>query len=243
MRRASLGLLMAFALAALAAPPARGQSADRPTPVVGGGTFNTAPRVAPGTYRDTILPNENLFYAIDVRSGQTLSATLELDGVDERTYDLSTVSTVRVQLHGPLRDADPNFTGFATTLRMFPIEAVSEPAQTLAGSVGAGRYTGPGRWYVSVSAGADEDARIELPFALRLTVAGDPVEEPRTATTQTAPPPARTEAGDGASGDDDSSDGGARTGAVAGIGAGGLVAGAAAGLLLARRRRRGPGAH
>ena len=232
MRRGALILLLA--LAALASPaPALAQ--ERPTPVVGGGTFNTAPQVEAGTYRDTILPNENLFYAITLRSGQTLRAALELDGVDERTYELSTVRVMRVQLHGPLRDADPEFTGFATTLRMFPIEAVSEPAQTLAGSVGASRYTGPGRWYVSVSAGADEDAKVELPFVLRLEVTGDPVEEPRTATTPAAPPAGSTTAA--ADEDHAEAGGGSRTVAVAGIGAGGLLLGAAAGLALARRRR------
>ena len=37
------------------------------TPVVGGGSFNAAPILEPGRYRDTILPAEYLYYGVRVR--------------------------------------------------------------------------------------------------------------------------------------------------------------------------------
>ncbi|KQV73968.1 hypothetical protein ASC61_02515 [Aeromicrobium sp. Root344] len=55
--------------------------AGRPTPVVGGITFNDAPALKPGRYRDTLRPGEQLIYRIPASWGQRprIRATLETD--------------------------------------------------------------------------------------------------------------------------------------------------------------------
>ena len=60
MRLATLTVLAVLAMAA----PAGAQA-----PVVGGGSFNAAPILEPGAYRDTILPHEYLYYGFSSSPG------------------------------------------------------------------------------------------------------------------------------------------------------------------------------
>ena len=46
-------------------PPPR-RPRRTPTPVVGAGSFTTAPILEPGSYRDTVLPEEYLYYGVRV---------------------------------------------------------------------------------------------------------------------------------------------------------------------------------
>ena len=67
--------------AADARPGARGhrsgvRAGQRGTPVVGGGSFNAAPILEPGSYRDTILPDEYLYYGFRLEAGQRLRVTV-----------------------------------------------------------------------------------------------------------------------------------------------------------------------
>ena len=70
-RRATLAAAVVAAL--LAAAPAAAQDA---APVVGAGSFTDAPIIEPGTYRDTVLPEEYLYYGVRVGAGQRLRVTL-----------------------------------------------------------------------------------------------------------------------------------------------------------------------
>lgn len=47
-----------------------------PTPVVGGSGFSDAPLLAPGTYRETFVPRETIFYRVAVGWGQRLRVTV-----------------------------------------------------------------------------------------------------------------------------------------------------------------------
>ena len=55
-------LVMALVLA-LAAP------ASAQSPIAGGGSFNSAPVLAPGKYKDTLRGGEQLFYAVTLKPG------------------------------------------------------------------------------------------------------------------------------------------------------------------------------
>jgi Ca-activated chloride channel homolog len=66
--------VIAVALSLLAAPA----HAQKAAPVKGGGSFNDAPLVEPGTYKDTILPGEQLYYAFTIAEGQQAKVAVAL---------------------------------------------------------------------------------------------------------------------------------------------------------------------
>src|SRR5215212_1581126 len=94
-------LVAALVVLALWAPVAQAQDA---TPVVGGGSFNTAPLIGPGTYRDTLLPGERLFYGVKLAAGQRLQVYGQLDAKENVIEDAATGFSVGIQT--PLREVD-----------------------------------------------------------------------------------------------------------------------------------------
>jgi hypothetical protein len=238
--RAFLAALAALvAVLAVAAPVAAQGGATRGEAVVGGGSPNAAPLLEPGTYRDTILSGETLFYAIRVEPGEQLRlrATIE---ADEAAWEASTVYWLEAEARSALRE--PLGIAYADAgedeRRAFAsgpggrIDRLTEPAETLRESAGATRYLGPGVWYASFYARPVEGRldRVELPFSFELAKEGARVPD---APAPGVPPPPKPAAGEGEP-DDGSGDG--ATVALAGVG------GALAGLVLggfARRRRTG----
>jgi hypothetical protein len=75
-------LLCLCVLVGLAQPPAARAQEPPPGPVgiQGGGSAETAPVLTPGTYRDTLLARDELWYGLDLQPGQTPSATLRVVG-------------------------------------------------------------------------------------------------------------------------------------------------------------------
>ena len=69
---------------------------------MGAGSFTTAPILEPGTYRDTVLPEEYLYYGVRVAAGQRLRVTLEAGLTGRELADLG-MAFVQVNLHGPDR--------------------------------------------------------------------------------------------------------------------------------------------
>jgi hypothetical protein len=206
-----VAVALAGTLLAVAAPatPARGQ-----TPIVGAGSFTTAPILEPGTrYRDSILPEEWLYYAIPVQAGQSLHVRVTTD-MDVDTFTRLPNSSLSVLTYDPQRSflferPAQDITDNGTILSPErPIEYVTQPARTYAESAGGDLdYGGPGTWYVAIGApltgtigGApprDEVRRVEIPIELEVDVVGEPTEPPvptPTATpTATATPTPRAE--------------------------------------------------
>ena len=235
-------------LLAAAAPAAAQESTPTPTPssgarvpVVGGGSFNTAPLIEPGRYRDTLLPGERLFYGIELAAGQRLHVGGRLDA-GEDVFGNATVG-FSVGIQTPLREVDvldlvdEDVTGNGTVTTGSPtdrIEFVSAPVLTTSAARDEGiTYRGPGTWYVSLYLSSDEQdpPRIEVPVNLDLEVVGQPRPDPEPEKTpaKATPAPAGGDSGDGTS-----------IGTVLGVGLGGLVVGGVLGALagaLTRRRR------
>ena len=67
--------------------------------ITGGAAHQDAPVLAPGTYSDTILAKEQLWYAVDLAVGQELTATSTLV-VDDKDFG-GAGSLYEVQLVGP----------------------------------------------------------------------------------------------------------------------------------------------
>jgi Ca-activated chloride channel family protein len=235
-------LAIAFALLLLA-PAAAAQEAG--TPVVGGGSFASAPLVEPGRYRDTLLPGERLFYGIKLEAGQRLRVAGQLD-VEEGALDSDIASGFSIGIETPLREVevldlvDDDIAGNSSVTagaNRDRIEFVSTPVLAASGArESTGNYRGPGIWYVSLYlSSTDQDpARVEVPVNLELEVQGEPQPDPSPEPTpaEATPAPDSEESGGG--------DDGPSPVAVLAVGLVAAVVGAGVGALLARRPRRGP---
>jgi Ca-activated chloride channel homolog len=189
--------IAALAAAALALPaPALAQSAAKP--VVGGGSFNTAPLLAPGTYSDTVAAGETVYWKVRLAKGQVLQAKATVDtsqietdpladdfdkGLANLNYFLDIFSPLRERLSeesgGTYASASARLegsqgagakTGTATGPRVLGFE------QILASDYDKAKFPAPGEWYVSLNA-ADSglyptDIPAELPVELELQVIG-----------------------------------------------------------------------
>jgi Ca-activated chloride channel family protein len=232
MRRA---LAVAAALLLVLPAAAAAQTSAQVEAVVGGGSFANAPLLEPGSYRDTILPGERLYYAVRLRAGQQLRVRARRDG-EPGGIDREIADGFSIGMQTPLRevitDTDEDRTGNSTVGDVedrFDVvyPKVLAPSAT---SDGIGAYMAPGVWYPSLYLIADErrPAKVELPVEFELQVIGDPQPdvspEPTPAkVTPTATPEAEDE------------EDGTSAAAVAGIGLLGLLVGLVGGGLAARR--------
>ena len=207
-------------------------------PVVGGGSFNAAPILEPGRYRDTILPGERLYYGVKLAAGQRLRVRAKLD-VKRGEVDTDTAAGFSIGLQTPLRevitDTDEDITGNSTVGNVEDEFNVIFPPAVAPSATrdGIGEYRGPGVWYPSLylPTTARKPAKVEFPIEFELEVIGDPQEDPSPEPTPgkeaATPGPDDEQAGDGS---------GTGAGAIAGIGLAGLLVGLVGGGFAARRR-------
>jgi Ca-activated chloride channel homolog len=231
--------LLLSLLLVLLAPSAAAAQQPAGTPVVGGGSFANAPLIEPGTYRDTLLPGERLFYGIKLEAGQRLRVAGQLDA-EEGAIDSETAGGFSIGIETPLREVevldlvDDDISGnTSVTSGAGPerIEFVSTPVLAASGArEGAGNYRGPGTWYVSLylSSTQEEPARVEVPVNFELEVQGTPQPDasPEPTPAEATPAPA----------EEDDSGGGTSLVAVIGLGLVGVLVGLLVGALLGRRR-------
>jgi Ca-activated chloride channel homolog len=188
---------LATACIALALPAAaRAQSGAKP--VVGGGSFNTAPLLAPGTYSDTVAAGETVYWKVRLAKGQVLRVRATVDtsqiqtdpladgfdkGLANLNYFLDIFTPLREQLSeesgGGFSEASARLegsldagakTGTATSPRVLGFE------QLLASDYNEDKFPAPGEWYVSLNA-ADSgtfpaEVPAELPVELTVEVVG-----------------------------------------------------------------------
>src|SRR6185436_11654111 len=213
----------ALALAAmllLAAPAAAGAQSSGPRePVVGGGSFANAPLLEPGRYRDTILPDERLYYGVRLEAGQRLRVRAKLD-VKPGEVDTETAAGFAIGLQTPLRevitDTDEDITGNSTVGNVDDdFNVIFPPAVALSATRdNIGEYRGPGVWYPSLYLPSvlKKPAKVEFPVEFELEVIGEPQQD---ADPDPTPSKAATPAPEKQAEDDG---GGTSAGAVAGIG-------------------------
>ena len=243
--RTARALACTLVLGLLLPGAARAQAAR--TPAVGGGSFNTAPLLAPGRYRDTILPDEFLYYGVALKVGQRLRVRARIASTDWQAWNDS-VFGFAINLSTPLRQVltDPvaqdvignsnaefgavSEDNMASRLRW---DFFGPPAVPLAEAVEQAPYEGAGTWYVSFNAFTRGQKQVaEFPLEFELSVDGTAQTEP----PDTTPAPTATPASgrDQPATADDA--GGPGAGALLGLGALGLGVGLVAGGLLGRRR-------
>jgi hypothetical protein len=193
MRRAALALLAAATLAVPAA-------AHAATPVVGGGSFNTAPLLGAGEYSDTVAAGETVYWKVHLDKGQVLRVKATVDTSQIQTNVTASdyqrglnLLDYRLDLFSPLREQLSEESGGSYDTASAHIEGASGAGaksgtatgpralgfeQILASDYDKDKFPAPGEWYVSVSA-ADSDfapaeASVELPVDLDVEVLGAP---------------------------------------------------------------------
>jgi Ca-activated chloride channel family protein len=237
-RRATLAAAVAAALLAAA----RAAAQEDATPIVGGGSFTDAPIVEPGTYRDTVLPEEYLYYGVNVGAGQRLRVKMTADISQEERSQLG-IAYVQVNLHGPDRSFFFDRTGPQSTTGRGsdPANVITDtalPVSETRDSV-ANSWVGPGVYFLAVYAvfvGDGDLPRAEIPVELTVSLEGQaqsettPTPSPSPSATPTASataaPPSVEDAQD------------STPMAAAGAGVAGLLIGVVGGIALRRQRRR-----
>jgi len=190
--------LLVLTLIALALPAPALAQGGAAKPVVGGGSFNTAPLLAPGAYSDTVAAGETAYWKVRLAKGQVLRVKATVDtsqiqtdpladgydkGLANLNYFLDIFTPLREQLSeesgGSFADASARLegsrdagakTGTATSPRVLGFE------QILASDYNEDKFPAPGEWYVSLNA-ADSgtfpaDVPAELPIELDVEVIG-----------------------------------------------------------------------
>jgi hypothetical protein len=218
-----------LALALLLALPGAAFAQDDYAPIVGAGSFNAAPMLEPGRYRDTVLPEEYLYYAIRVAPGQSLHVTANSE-LGEDAWSALNVAFVKVNVAAPDRkeidsdiDGDQSFTSAGDD----PADFTTQPATTVADEdAGEVAWSGPGVYFISfypAFVGSGDLPKAEIPFHFEVALEGDPQAEPSATPVATAKPPKPAPAPVADEG------GGTSPVLAAGFGIGGLLIGAAIG--------------
>ncbi|MGI9018603.1 MAG: hypothetical protein ACR2HR_16120 [Euzebya sp.] len=121
MRRLAVAGLLVLIIAAVLAPVVAAQTPTAPNPaptvelpsIEGAANPLDAPLVGVGSFVDTILQTETLWYALDAQPGQRVGATVGVIGRpgDPVAADTFLEVTVTDQQRQPLEDADSEFRG------------------------------------------------------------------------------------------------------------------------------------
>jgi len=226
---------LALALMLVLAAPAAAQ--DDYAPVVGSGSFNDAPVLAPGRYRDTVLPEEYLYYAVEVKPGQSLHVTASSELDTDAWSDLN-VAFVKVNVAAPDRkEVDSGIEGHQsfTSADDDPADFTTAPATTVADEDETQvSWTGPGVYFISfypAFVGSGDPPKAEIPFHFEIALEGQAQTEPSATPVATPTPKPKATVTPAAS----QGGGGTSPALAAGFGLAGLVAGAAVGFALRRR--------
>ncbi len=212
-------LLALIALLVLAAP------ASAQSPIAGGGSFNDAPVLAPGRYKDTLRGGEQLFYAVSLKPGQKLTAGLTVSGRTDSSYFM------KLALYNPLREKDV-FDGeqtepYGQSDRSASLRVEGKAVGEANGGTTERIYSEPGTYYISVGADdlGDNPQADQFDTLLDLQVTGQIIAEPTPTKTpeaaKTADPGQTAGLGGGDGGDGGSGELGMAI--VLGLALGGLV--------------------
>jgi hypothetical protein len=243
MRRPALALVLSLLLAT----PARAQ--DRGEPIVGGGSFGSAPLLQAGRFHDTILPGEYLYYGFRLAAGQRLRITLTHPDIDNRAVQELGVIGLSGRIHNPARTVDtlPSEEGDHADLGFGLDERepliVSSPDVTAEPDGRTERlFKNAGTYYLALHtlySGHNTPPRAEIPFtfAAEITGTAQPNVTPAATPTATGTPKAKATATAVATPAGAASDSGPPAALAAVFGVGGILIGVIAGIARRGRRR------
>ena len=234
----------------LGAAPAGAQDPAARSPAIGGASFNAAPLLEPGRYRDTILPDEFLYYGVALQVGQRMHVRARIASSDADAwreaaggFAINLFTPLRQRLTDPVEEDvlgngndDVGFVSEDNMAARLRWDFYGPTALPLVEALEETDYVGPGTWYLSFNLfnllGTGERVA-EFPVEFDIEVDGTAQTEPPDPTPEPTPTP--TPGGDDEPAGDDG--GGPPLGAVAALGAVGVAAGLVLGGMLGRRRR------
>ena len=238
---ATVGALLAIAAVTPAAAVAR--------EVTGGGTFAEAPLLGPGTYTDTLLPRETLFYAVRLSAGERLTVRGGVDvSVGNRSHGISVAAGgFSLDIYTPLHQRLPRdgrldaYDGDAETDRSGLVgpRVLSARAADAREIEGSADWTGPGVYHVAAVITSTDAAVVEFPLTFEIQIDGTaaaasgpgPLGDPHTGPRRTPAHPAAQAAPSG----------GVALRTVVGAGLAALAVGALLGTVASAVRRRARG--
>jgi hypothetical protein len=178
-RRVALVALILVVVVPIAAAQTGGTGA---TPVVGGGSFNSATALEPGRWADTVVPAETTFYKVRLREGQRMRVGIgvDLSALSDERNDQSINTKLRgllyrLDVYTPLRqrlalpssgllgsEGPDRRTGEAETPAVQPLGRALR---------GGPEFSGPGDWYIAINV-SETLGTVELPieFPIELEV-------------------------------------------------------------------------
>lgn len=178
-----------------------GGTPEDPAPVAGGGSFATAPTLAAGTYRDTVVPAENTFYAVELKAGQQLRLHAELD-TDPDTFNDSGVTSISPVFYTPLREVvrleiETPTSSARSISASSSADLTLSRVETLRDALDSGvAYLGPGTWFIGFTSqylSQGDPPRAEVPLRFTVDIEGEPIRE-EAETFPDAPKPAASQA-------------------------------------------------
>lgn len=233
--------LAAATVVAMLSITAPASAQDDCTPVVGGGSFNAAPIIESGSYCDTLLPTEYLYYGVRLEAGQRLHVTANADMSIEDFQALG-LSDITANLHSPTRNRILVSTQFDNrgNFRVDgepPLDITGPEPSTEEDTRTFGAWEGPGVYYLAFFAiytgPSDPPPRAEVPFHFELDIRGEAQATPTASPSPSpTPTPTATAAPEPAEDDD-----GPEPALAAMFGVGGLLVGVIVGIVLRQRRR------
>lgn len=210
--------------------------ATAPAPLAGGGSFNAAPLMEPGSYATTIGVGEDAYYAVEVPAGQRAQVAVEVDlteGPGRRLErDLySYLLAAYTPVFQPAGEDGELAEGGSVLVRTRTARA--SPIDELVGELGTGELSGPGAWYFRLYAsepfsGEGGGGAFELPAAIEVQLKGEALEPVAADPGVSELPPAEEAEGTGGLG----------FATIALVGAGALLVAVGVALTVGRRRRR-----
>ncbi|HZH17829.1 MAG TPA: VWA domain-containing protein [Archangium sp.] len=139
-------------------------------PVSGGTSFRDAPKLESGLYKDTILPGEELWYAVELQAGQGLVLKATLDRMSEKGRG----GLFEVRLINPdLKNlcCGGGFRGYEVNIRQ-RVVSVGVQSGAIGTEESARTAKKPGTYYVRILWKADV-APVEAPLELSVEVTGE----------------------------------------------------------------------
>lgn len=236
---------LALALAVLLAWAVPAAAQDRGAPVVGGGSFNSAPILEPGSFHDTILPGEYLYYGFRVAAGQRLRVELTHPDIgNEDVRDLGVIF-LSGNVHSPTRTlgfgtsgGDNAFISFGN-LETKPLVVTSAEAGADEDDDTSGVWKSAGVYYLALHAvwsGNGTRPKAEIPFTFTAAVQGTALPNATPSATPT-PTPSATPTAKATPAPVKAEDDGPGPAVAAIGGVGGILLGAVAGIARRGRRR------
>jgi len=137
---------------------------------VSGGSFRAAPKLESGLYKDTILPGEELWYAVELQAGQGLVLKATLDRMSEKGRG----GLFEVRLINPdLKNlcCGGGFRGYEVNIRQ-RVVSVGVQSGAIGTEESARTAKKPGTYYVRILWKADV-APVEAPLELSVEVTGE----------------------------------------------------------------------